>query len=109
MLVTPFGTIAPGYLTGDYAGSTGPGLGNFIHNLVTTAFLVSGLGTFAFLIMGGIRYLTAGGDTKATEAAVKTITNAVIGLTIVLGAFGIARVLESVFGISIFRPVFQGP
>ncbi|MEK7611072.1 MAG: hypothetical protein AAB486_01700 [Patescibacteria group bacterium] len=109
-MALPFGNITANYLSGEYnKPATGESIGNFIHNIVTAVFLVSGLATFAFLILGGLRYLTSSGDAKAMESATKIITNAVIGLLIVLGSYGIARIVESVFGVSIFNPTFQGP
>lgn len=106
MLAPLFGNINPS--VGGY-NEEGAGLGHFIRNLVTSAFLVSGLATFAYLVMGGFKYITAGGDVKATESAMKMITGAIFGLIIVLGSYGIAKILESVFGIRIFTPSFTGP
>lgn len=109
-MAQPFGNITANYLTGGYnTPNIGANIGKFIENIVSAVFLVSGLATFAFLIIGGIRYLTSSGDAKAMESATKIITNAVIGLLIVLGSYGIARIVESVFGVSIFNPVFEGP
>lgn len=107
MIFQIFGPISNSFLPPSYR--DGIGLAFFIKNIVNSIFLIAGLGTFAFLIIGGIRYLTAGGDTKATEEAVKIITNAVIGLTIVMAAYGAARIVAAVFGINIFSPVFVRP
>lgn len=104
----PFGNIdATKYMPLAYRENVG--LAVFIRNVVTSFFLVAGLVTFAYLLMGGFRYLTAGGDVKATEAAMKIITNAVIGLAIIMAAYGISRILATVFGIDIFAPRFVGP
>lgn len=105
-----FGNIYANHLAGQYAANpSGFGLAYFIQNFVTALFLVAGLVTFAYLLIGGLRYLTSGGDVKAMEEATKIITSAVIGLIIVVGAYGIARILAGVTGIDIFHPVFQGP
>ncbi len=109
-MALPFGNITANYLTGSYSSQGAQqGLGNFIRNLVTATFLVSGLATFVFLIIGGLRYLTAGGDAKAMEAATKIITSAVVGLAIIIVAYAIARIIGTVFGINIFQPTFVGP
>lgn len=109
-MAAPFGDITANYLIGNY-GQTDPeqGFGTFIRNLVTATFLVAGLATFAFLIIGGLRYLTSSGDAKAMEAATKIITNAVVGLAIVIVSYAIARIIGTVFGINIFMPTFIGP
>lgn len=108
-----FGPIEPGYLNDEpgkyrpWAG--GSGMAFFLSNLLKAALLTAGLAAFAFLIFGGFRYLTAGGDEKATGDAQKVITNAVVGLAIIVAAWLIVRIIESVFGVSILAPVFYGP
>ncbi len=67
-----------------------PDIFNFIINLVL------GIGialTIIFLIIGGIQYITSRGDQKAAEAARHTLTNAVIGFIIVIGAFTIKQII----------------
>lgn len=105
-----FGNIYANHLTGQYAANpSGFGLAYFIQNGVTALFLGAGLLTFGYLLIGGIKYLTSGGDVKAMEEAMKIITNAILGLIIIVGAYGIARILAGVTGIDIFHPVFRGP
>lgn len=53
-----------------------------------------------FLILGGIRYATAGGDEKALEQAQKAITYAILGLVISLGAVLIVNLIGTLLGIS---------
>lgn len=111
MLFAPiFGNIWPDYLghAGQY-GVSGPGFSEFISNIIDVAIIVSGLAFFAFLVLGGLRYITASGDVKQTQEATKQITSAIMGLVIVVGAFAITRIIERVLGISIFAPIFKGP
>ncbi len=67
-----------------------------------------GLGTAALVFMvmvfwGGLRYLNAGGDPKNAESARGTLTNAGIGLLIVVLSLVIIEVITSLFGLdSIF-------
>ncbi len=56
--------------------------------------LAIGLSVIA-LIIGGYQYLTAYGDEEKHKNAQKTITYAVIGLIIVLTAFGIVKIITS--------------
>lgn len=51
----------------------------------------TGIVLFVMLLVGGFKYLTSGGDPKATEAAQKTLTTAIIGMVIVIAAFLILR------------------
>ena len=61
--------------------------------------IVLGIGislTIVFLIIGGIQYITSKGDQKATIEARTSLTNAVIGFIVVIGAFTIKTILTSV-------------
>lgn len=107
-----FGTIDPyTNATGGFLAypKDGPGLAQFIGNLIDVGMIIGGLATFGFLAMGGFRYITAGGDVKQTQEAMKQITNAIIGLAIVVGAFAVTRVLSKVLGVDILHPIFRGP
>jgi hypothetical protein len=54
--------------------------------------------TVIFLIIGGIRYITSGGDKTGVEGARGAITNAIIGFVIVIGAFAIKIIIKNVLG-----------
>ena len=56
---------------------------------------------FFMLIIGGIRWITSGGDKGKTETARNQITAALIGLTIVFAAWAIAQLVKVVFGVDI--------
>ena len=66
---------------------------SLLNNLVGLFIAIAGLVFFFMLLYGGVRYMTAGGDPKNSEAARKTITNALIGLLIVVAAYFITFVL----------------
>lgn len=55
-----------------------------------------GLSSFIFIIVGGFKYLTAGGDVKAMSSAKKTLAGALGGLII---AFGLYFVLGTILGL----------
>ncbi|MCL5411817.1 MAG: pilin [Patescibacteria group bacterium] len=100
-----------GNITTPYTGDYKPdgGLGKFVNNAFTAVVTVAGLAFLLYLIVGGIKYLTSGGDSKAAQSARETITTALIGLVIVTGVWFVALILETVLGISITHPVFTGP
>lgn len=75
---------------------------------VTLILIVAAIISFIFLIIGGIRWITSGGDKEGTAKAQGTITAALIGLVIVFAAFAIIQALSVFFGIpSLFN--FQIP
>lgn len=78
-------------------------LSSLISGLITLVLVVAAIIFFFMLIVGGLRWILSGGDKASTEAARNQITAALIGLVIVFGAFAIAQVVQSLFGISIFN------
>jgi hypothetical protein len=78
-----------------------------IAGLVQIAVAAAGLIFFAMLITGGLRYLSAGGDEKAASAARSTLTQAFIGLIIVMASFLISDLIFNIFkikGVGFFNP-----
>ena len=66
--------------------------------------LIIGIVVFIFIfLIGAVQWITAGGDKASLESAQKTITNALIGLAILLSIFAIISAIEFFFGISITR------
>lgn len=76
-------------------------LGSIISAALPVVVWGAGILMLAYLILGGMKYLTAAGDTKQLQEAVRTITNAVVGLGIVLTSFFVVRIIETVFGLKI--------
>ncbi len=75
--------------------------GNLISNVVTILFIVATLIALAFLIYGGIRWITSGGDKTGVETARNTIVAALVGLVIVFLSYFILRVIFGLFGITL--------
>lgn len=73
--------------------------------LIVAAFIVA----FIFLLLGGIRWITAGGDEKAIAGARGMITGALIGLIIVLAAFTIVKLIEYFFNVKIISGTLTIP
>ena len=78
--------------------------GTLLGNIIIAAMVIAGLMVFFYLIMGGIQYISSGGDKAQAEAARNRITYALIGLVIVVGSFAIIKLVESFFGLSILNP-----
>lgn len=99
---------SPVFAQGDITGfNTGvvpfPNLGPLLSNALGLLFFVAGLLAFLFIVIGGIQWITAGGDAKAAQAARDRITAAVVGLLVVVAAFAITVILGQVFGINLFN------
>lgn len=73
-----------------------------ISGAVKIVMVVAALVFFFLLIIGGIQWMTSGGDKAATESARGRITAALIGLVIVFSAWAIATLLNTFFQVDIF-------
>lgn len=64
----------------DELGTDIPGL---VHRIVSGALSIAGAIFFVMFLWGGFKYLTAGGSSDDVKKAIKTLSNAVIGMIIV--------------------------
>ena len=67
----------------------------FIFRIIQILLAVAGVVAVIFLIIGGFRYITAGGNEETAESARKTLTNAIIGIVIIILAFVIVNVIAN--------------
>lgn len=75
-------------------------VGELTSRLLLFAIVISGLIFFVKLIAAGFGYLTSAGDSGKVQGATKSLTNAAIGLLLVLSAYFIAQLIETLFGIN---------
>ena len=92
-----------------YSGGAGAGLAALIANLWQTAILVGGLALLIYLVVGGIQWLLAGSDKAQVENARNRITNAIVGLAILVVSVAIIMLVQAVLQLDILHPVFTGP
>ena len=75
-------------------------LGQLISSTVTFVLVISLLITFAYLVWGGIQWITSGGDKAAVEAARNRIQAAILGLFIVFGSWAVMKIIAQFFGVN---------
>jgi hypothetical protein len=75
--------------------------GALVGALVGVLLIVSALLAFFYLILGGIQWITSGGDKAGMEAARNKITHAIVGLIIVGAAWAIMLLVQGFLGINI--------
>jgi cytochrome bd-type quinol oxidase subunit 2 len=81
--------------------SGGTGLPNnssassIILQVINVALAVAGLVAVLFLLIGGFRYITSAGNEETAEQAKKIITNAIIGIVVIILSFVIVRVISN--------------
>lgn len=76
-------------------------VGELVSQVMTFAIVAAGLYFFVRLISSGYGYLTSLGDPTKVASSTKELTNAIVGLTIVVTAFFIMQLLQNVLGINI--------
>lgn len=75
--------------------------GTIISNIIGFLTVIAGLWFLFQIVISGIRWISAGGDKQKLAEAQGKITNSVIGLTIVVIAIFIVRLIADLLGISI--------
>lgn len=70
-------------------------------SVISAALALAGIVLFIMFLFGGFRFLTAGGDPKAVEAAKGTLTHAIAGLIILLLAFLILQFIKVITGVDV--------
>ena len=94
----------PSQLGGCGGGSVEQGgkvVGGLISGIVGIVFLFGFLLTLAYLLTGGMQWITSQGDKTALESARNKITHAIMGLVIVASAYAIFKLIGNFFGIEL--------
>lgn len=87
--------------TNEFANLSGITIESIISAIIVLILIIAALIFLFMLILGGIKYITSGGDKGATEGARNQITAALIGLVIVFAAWAIINLVNLFFGINI--------
>ena len=69
----------------------------------------AGIALFIMLVIGGFKYLASGGNPEETGKAQKTITTAILGLVLLLGAWLIILLIQEITGVSLTVFEIPGP
>lgn len=75
-------------------------LGTILRRVILFLFGIVGAVSIIMIVVGGIRYIVASGDPKATQSARATVTFAVIGLATVLLSVLIVSLVGNALGVS---------
>ncbi len=94
--------LCPGGIGGVVCNTPSEGLEGLVGTVLTYLFIAAAIIAIIFLIWGGIKWITSGGDKTKVEAARHTIVGAIIGLVIVFASFFIiTTILNTFFGVDI--------
>lgn len=84
----PFGLEIVAGATG--LGGAGKDLRTVIGNVIKVALSFLGVVAIVIILIGGFKYMTAGGDTEKVKGAQNYIMYGIIGLAIILAAYAIS-------------------
>ncbi|HQM15694.1 MAG TPA: hypothetical protein PLM16_00595 [Candidatus Woesebacteria bacterium] len=73
-------------------------LGSIFSSALNLVVLIAAVLVFLYLIMGGIEWITSGGDKGQTEKARNKITAAIIGLIILAASYALLQLVLSLLG-----------
>ncbi len=77
---------------------------NLVSTIIGFLTVVAGLAFIIYLIIAGFSWITAGGDPEKIKRAQQNITNALIGIIIVVIAYAVTAIVGSLLGFPILRP-----
>lgn len=69
-----------------------------LSNLINGAFIFAGAIALFFILFAGAKFITSSGNKNNIDSATKTIRWAIIGLIIIILAFGIVQLIIDVTG-----------
>jgi len=73
----------------------------YFENIVKVALEFAGIVLFIMLIIGGVNYITSGGNPQQAEAAKKTITYAIFGIVLLAMSFLILKLIQQFTGVNV--------
>ncbi|MBU0974799.1 pilin [Patescibacteria group bacterium] len=79
------------------------GLECLIANIFTVIITLIGLGAFVMFIVGSVLWLISGGSTEGTKKARDTLTYAVLGIVVALGAFIVLNLIAGFTGVETIK------
>ncbi len=91
------GTTLNGFETGDPSAFINKYLPSFIGLL----FVFGGLSFFFMLLWGAVSWILSGGEKASLEAAKNKITNAFVGIILLIASFAIVKLIEMFFTVNI--------
>ena len=78
---------------------------NQVSNLIGFVTILGGLFFVIYMLVAGFEWLQAGGDSGKVEKAKSRMTNAAIGLLVMILSIAIVGIIGGVFGLDILNPV----
>ncbi len=78
-------------------------ISGFIKQMVSLIFVVGFLAFFFMFLLGGIRWITSGGDKGQVESSRSQIVQAITGLVVLISVYAVAKLIQTMFGIDLIN------
>ncbi|MFH2019427.1 MAG: hypothetical protein ABII80_02340 [bacterium] len=75
-----------------------------ISNVLVVLTVIAGLSFLIYFLLGGVSWITAGGQKDKVETAKTMMTNGAIGLIIVVLSYSIVWIVGKALGLNILEP-----
>lgn len=102
--LTPPGAFAPD-LSSPKSAQSVSALSTFLSTFLGFMTTLAGIVFMVYFIVAALSWITAGGEKGKIEAAKQQMTNAAIGLVIVIASYSIVGIVGGVLGLDILNPV----
>jgi hypothetical protein len=79
------------------------GINTILQFALTWIFTIAVIATLFFLILGGIGFITSGGDKQKVVQARQRLTFAVVGLIVIFLSFFIVNLIGGIFGVNLLN------
>ena len=93
--------------TGNWVSLSGLTANGIISSVISIVMVIAAVLFFFMLVIGGIKWITSGGDKAQTEGARNQITAALVGLVIVFSAWAIIKLIGTFFGVDLLNLSFN--
>lgn len=97
-------TTPGGYQPGGDLGSSTSAVERLISNVLVVLTVVAGLAFVLYFLLGGLNWITSGGDKGKVEKAKGMMTGGAIGLIIIAVSYSIVWIVGKALGIDILEP-----
>jgi len=102
----PLGNITTpgGYQPGTSLQESTGAIERIISNVLVVLTVVAGLSFILYFLLGGLNWITAGGDKGKIEKAKGMMTNGAIGMIVIAVSYAITYIVGKALGIDILNP-----
>ena len=97
-------TTPGGYQPGTDLASSTSAVEKLISNVLVVLTVVAGIAFVLYFLLGGLTWITAGGDKGKIDTAKAKMTNGAIGMIVIAVSYAITYIVGKALGIDILNP-----